>query len=814
MLIQITVFIVLLFLLYIGFKWLILFYRKKRLEQKWDSLRFLYVKIPNKESESQKSQDNTQSMNQNIEIMNQLYKNFSSIYSPTFWDKMFGQNYLSMELLVEKEIIKFIIWVPKEYVDTFEKIISSFYPGCIIDRIEQPKLLDSWKFFAGGYFELAKDTTLPIKTYENFEVDPMDSILSAFSRVSREEKLSLQFLITPLGEDWQKEMSDNIEKLKSWDKWFSVMKFLKDFLAWFFEWEDEEKKEEKKSWFSSSQEQDLDKKAEDEWFEVVIKVLAVSVDYNRAKNLIEDIKRSISQYNYTWLNKFSFKEHNNPDKFVKEFVERSYTKPIGFKDILFSPKYDTFNIKEISSLYHFPHSRYNKNPRIKWQNFKISPAPENLPHEWVLIWHNVYWGVKKEVRIQPKDRFRHFYCIWQTWTWKSTMLLNQAKDDMINNRGFCLIDPHGDLCEDLLDYFPKERVDDLIYFDASNFEYPIGMNAFETPETEEQKDIITNDLVDMFIGLYWHEIFGPRLQDYFRNWALTLMDQPEWGTLTEIVRLFADDAFRKVKLKHLKNPVVRSWWEKTFAAMWDREKAEAIPFFQAKFGQFTTTPIIRNIIGQPTSSFDMFKAMQENKVILVNLSKWYLGEINSHLLGRILTTKIKVSALQRASIPEDQRNPFYLYIDEFQNYVSESIESVLSEARKYKLWLGVAHQYIEQLKQSWLWGQMDLSKAIFGNVWSIMSYKVWPEDADFLERVFWPEFTKDDLVNIDKYKGVMRLSVDSQPTKPFSIDALNPFEEPKVNDEEKKKVIKEISALKWWRRKDLVEKEINYRVWA
>lgn len=814
-LIGLLVVLFLCFLLYFIWKWIHFYYYKKNLEKKAEELRFLQVKIPRRDADSDQSQDNVQSMKQNIEIMTQFLNSLSSMHDDSYKAKFYWQKYISLEIYVEKEVVKFALWVPKDHIETFEKLISSFYAWAVIDYISQPNILEWWKFADWWYFSLAKKDELPIQTYENLEADPMDSILSTFSMPNRDEKLLLQVITTPM---WEKEQSDfkkSIESEKK-DDWWGIWAFLKSIIVNLFnfegEWKDDssDDKKEKYSWNLSSE---IDKKAESEMFRVQIRAIATSVNQDRPQKILKDLERSISQYHLVWLNKIKFSKMKDFESFCKDVSLRL---PIdwyfSYKNIKNPNLWQRLSKKEVASLYHLPHSRYNKNSRIKWQNYKIVAAPDGLPKDWILLGHNLFAWQKKEVRLSAEDRFRHFYCIWQTGTGKTTMLLNQAKDDLQNWRWFCFIDPHGDFCEDLLWYFPKERINDLIYFDASNFEYPMWLNAFEA-ETEEEKDVVTNDLVDMFIQLYWHEIFGPRLQDYFRNGALTLMDQPDWWTLVEIVRLFADEAFQKAKLKHLRNPVVRSWWEKTYAAMWDREKAEAIPFFQAKFGQFTTTPIIRNIIWQTTSSFNMFDAMQEWKVILVNLSKWLVWEINSELIWRILTTQIKVAALRRANMPAEKRQPFYLYIDEFQNYVSQSIESILSEARKYKLGLAVAHQYIDQLKTHWLWWDLDLSKAIFGNVWSIMAYKVWPEDAEFLERLYSPEFSKSDLVNMDKFKWVMRLSVDSQPTKPFSIAAENPYT-PYINNEEKRDVIKEISALKWWRKKELVEKEVYYRVWA
>lgn len=811
MLANVIFFFFILFLFFVAFKLAIFYFTKNNLLEKSNNLRFLQIKIPRKDYDDWS--DQISSMKSNIEVMNQLYKNFSVISSWDFKSKNFWQDFVSLEFFVEKEVIKFIVWIPFDYIETFEKLISSFYPWCVVDKISQPKLLDAWKSVCWGDFFLAKSDALPFKTYDSFEIDPMDTVLSSCGKLNWDEKFILQFIISPLSDDQHWDFVNLANNIKTKKK-FSLLSLITSFFSNIFSSpEEDNKSEEEKSNFSQNHTQEIDKKSEDDCFFVTIRALAISPDVKRAESIITDLERSMTQFTYSWLNKIKFKKRKDIDLFLNDIIHRvPSTSKLSYKNILSYSKWQVFSTHEISTLFHIPHPRYNKNPRISWQNFKIVPAPDTIPDEWLLIWHNLYWWVNKEIRIKPEDRFRHFYLVWQTWTWKTSMLLVQAKDDLKNWRWFCFMDPHWDFCEELLAHFPKERIDDLIYFDASNFNYPIWLNALEA-NTEEEKDVVVNDLVDMFINLYWHEIFWPRIQDYFRNGALTLMDQPDWWSLVEIVRLFADEAFQKVKLKNVKNPAVRNWWEKTYAAMWDREKAEAIPFFQAKFWQFTTTPIIRNIIWQTTSSFKMSEAMQQNKVVLVNLSKWLIWEINSELIWRILTTQIKVAALQRASMPASERVPFYLYIDEFQNYVSQSIESILSEARKYKLWLTVAHQYIDQLKASWLWWDLDLSKAIFGNVWSIMSYKVWPEDAEFLERVFSPEFTKSDLSNMDKFKWVMRLSVDTQPTRPFSIAPLNPYTT-HLNSPEKINVIKEISSLRRWRKKELVEKEIYYKIWV
>ncbi|HCB51576.1 TPA: hypothetical protein DEP21_03305 [Patescibacteria group bacterium] len=261
------------------------------------------------------------------------------------------------------------------------------------------------------------------------------------------------------------------------------------------------------------------------------------------------------------------------------------------------------------------------------------------------------------------------------------------------------MDPHGELCDFIMERFPKERIDDLIYFDLSNTEYPIAFNPLDGTESDDDRDVVTNDLIEMFVSMYGEEIFGPRIQDYFRNACFLLMEQPEGGTLIDIMRLFTDDAFAESKIRNLKNPIIAAWWNKTYKKMGDREKAEIIPFLQAKFGPFTTGTYVRNIIGQPKSAFNFAEAMQQKKVILCKLAKGLVGEENSKLIGKMVAMQIKLAALKRAAIEPKDRVPFYLYVDEFQNYVSQSFESILSEARKYKLGLTMAHQYMDQLQQ-------------------------------------------------------------------------------------------------------------------
>ena len=790
--------------------------KQHRLEQA-NKIRFLQVQIPKNavaRSSDIDAKDHIQSMKQNIELMNQVYKNFYAIFDEGWKNKEFGNNAISMEILVEKEVIKFILWVPSDHLMTVEKMIASFYTGAIVENIRQPKILEAGKYFAGGEFTLTKDSVHPLKTYESFEADPMDSILSAFSNISRDEKVWIQILVEPLHENWLKKMRKTADDIKEGKKklwfWWIIQK-LRD--SGKKETSEKEQKEKKHS-FSQQQLSDFDKKMDDELFRVKIRTIATSPDKQRPRKIIDDISRLFNQYNYIGLNTLKFNKAQDLQTFARHYSLRIlYPDTSLLTNILkFNPS-TVLNIKELSSIIHFPHGRFNQNPRIAWQKFKVIPAPDDLPSEGIIVGYNNYWGVKREIRITDKDRFRHIYILGQTGTGKSTIMLTQAIDDMDNGRGFTFIDPHGEAVEFLLRHFPKERIDDLIYFDLWNTAYPIGLNPLEvSPDDSDEKDVVTNDLVEMFIQMYGHEIFGPRIQDYFRNACLLLMDQPEGGTIVDIMRLFTDEAFAEAKIRNLKDPVVAAWWNKTYKKMGDREKAEIIPFIQAKFWPFTTGVYVRNIIGQSKSAFKMYDAMQQKKIILMNLAKGISGEETSKLIGKIIAMQVKLSALKRAKIEEKDRVPHYLYVDEFQNYVSQSFESIMSEARKYRLGLVVAHQYTDQLKQGGLWGELDLSKTIFGNIGNMFVYKVGAPDAEFLAKEFEPEFSQTDLTSTEAFMGACKISINNQQTRPFSFKAKIPYVLEVKNPPEKVQIIKQISSLKRGTKRELVDKEIYFRI--
>lgn len=571
--------------------------------------------------------------------------------------------------------------------------------------------------------------------------------------------------------------------------------------------EDDEKSGNNDDGPSESQQttQGIEEKAEKSGFHTIIRCVASSPQRRTAQVNMSSILNAFAQYGTPSINGLEKHKWHSRRDLIRNFLMRSFRRSWVAKNRLL------LNSEELASVFHFPHIKYNDIPSVKWQNYKIAQAPSNVPKSGLLLGQNIYRGQKHPVFMKREDRFRHFYVIGQTGTGKSSIFQTMIRQDLRAGEGLCVIDPHGSLVESVLPFVPKERADDVVIFDPSDLERPMGLNLLEAADAEEQ-DMVALDAMNIMIKMFDEEVFGPRIQDYFRNGVLTLMADPNGGALTDIVRLFTDDAFQRTKVQHVKNPVVKSFWTKQMAQTGQREKQEMIPYFAAKFGAFVTNAMMRNILGQTKSAFDFAKVMDEKKILLMNLSKGMTGEINSKLLGMIIVSKLQMAALRRqkklsgGEAPQD----FFLYIDEFQNYVTDSIESILSEARKYRLSLNIAHQYIGQIDSSNQKKGVNLKDAVFGNVGTMMCYKIGAQDAEHMAKEMAPVFSDQDLINIDKYKAVMKLSIDTQPSRPFSIVPENPYLE--KGDEKVAAALKQISRLTHARSKKFVEKEIFARL--
>lgn len=437
--------------------------------------------------------------------------------------------------------------------------------------------------------------------------------------------------------------------------------------------------------------------------------------------------------------------------------------------------------------------------------------------DWVLMWVNEYRNIKTPIYFARKDRWRHHYIIWKSWGWKSVFIGYLARQDLWAGDWLCVIDPHGDLVEDVISFTPKERAKDVVIFDPSDTERPMWLNLLDIISKDPnlraiEKDRAAMDATSIFIKIFNEEIFGPRIQHYFRNWCLTLMDdEEEGGTLIDVPRLFVDDAFMKYKVSKIKNPVVKSFWEHEYANTWDREKQEMIPYFSSKFWPFITNTTIRNIIGQPKSAFNLREIMDNQKVLMVNLSKWLIWDLNAQLLWLIFVSKINMAAMSRADIAEDKRKDFYLYVDEFQNFATDTFGEILSEARKYHLALIMAHQYIAQIgwnkKNDW---KPSIKDAVFWNAWTIMSFKVGAEDAEYLEKEYAPLLSQQDIIWIANFTAYCKLNIDNATTRPFDMKT---FWDNTYKNKEVTKVIKEYSRKMYGRKREYVDMEIESRLW-
>lgn len=464
--------------------------------------------------------------------------------------------------------------------------------------------------------------------------------------------------------------------------------------------------------------------------------------------------------------------------------------------------------------------KVEKTKDLKFEKVPVHRKLWNFPvfKDWVLLWWNEYRNKKIPIYFNRKDRWRHHYIIWKSGWGKSVFIWYLARQDVRNWDWVCVIDPHWDLVEDVLAFTQKERAKDIIVFDPADDERPMWLNMLEIisedPEMRKREmDRAALDATEIFIKIFWDEIFGPRIQHYFRNGCLTLMEDTEdGGTLIDVPRLFTDDAFMKYKTSKVKNPVVKSFWDHEYANTWDREKQEMIPYFSSKFWPFITNTTIRNIIWQPKSAFNIREMMDNRKVLLVNLSKGKIWSLNAQLLWLIFVSKINMAAMSRADMPESERKDFYMYVDEFQNFATDTFWEILSEARKYHLALIMAHQFIAQIwGKSWQkWDKPSIKDAVFGNAWTIMSFKVGAEDAEYMEKEYAPLLSQQDIIGIANFTAYCKLNIDNATTRPFDLKTIW---DNKFKSTERAKLIKQYSRASYWRPKKYVDMEIEARLW-
>ena len=800
----------------------------------------------------------------------------------SFLDFIFAHAKVSFELVYENGELSFYISTYKNFANLITQHVTSIYSDAEVLFVEKKDYIDlkpAWYTSRAASMGKENDDVFPIRCYKYLEDDPLNSFTNVFGWLTKEDKAIFQVDVKPVGSSWNKKAKKAAWAVAKWQYkkrrkiplldifWNPIVALIAgpanmvwggNNAPWASEWDaykifNQAETESQKI---------MGESAAQPSFATSIRVFVSSRDAKRSEQWVHTIVAASSIFTDEYNNSL-----DNPqfweDAFPFIFTPLRYF-AFRYKLVGFFQDVSVLSADELATLYHFPDINYNKSPIIDWLDYKKLPTPHNLKtlhnptviEEKVKTWEkkviqegkeiivpeyetrkihrhlgwfpcytdgvimgwNEYRNKKTPIYFSKKDRGRHHYIIWKSGGWKSVFIGYLARQDLRNGDGLCVVDPHGDLVEDILSFAPKHRAKDMIIFDPADDDRPMGLNMLEVisedPDIRKREmDRAAMDATEIFIKIFWDEIFGPRIQHYFRNGCLTLMeDVEEGGTLIDVPRLFVDDAFMKYKTSKIKNPVVRSFWDHEYANTWDREKQEMIPYFSSKFGPFITNTTIRNIIGQTKSAFNLRDVMDNQKALLVNLSKWKVWALNAQLLGLIFVSKVNMAAMSRADMPEEERKEFYMYVDEFQNFATETFWEILSEARKYKLALIMAHQFIAQI-----WGSSgqkgdkpSIKDAVFWNAWTIMSFKVWADDAEYLEKEYAPILSQQDIISIANFTTYCKLNIDNATTRPFDMKTIW---DNNYKNERAAKIMKEYSRKKYGRKKKYVDMEIEARLW-
>jgi hypothetical protein len=797
---------------------------------------FLKVMVPKKEGKQDKEDEGEQfgsskDFTKQIGVMTQCIEQLHALSSSRLWYRYIaGQEFYSFEIVATDGQIFFYVVVPFNQKGFFQKTITSFYPDAMVEEVPEYNLFKPGTIAHSGTVKMSKHYAYPIKTYMHTNTEPMNGVLNAMSKLKNSDSAAVQIVVRPRSNGWQeksKEISESLFQNKAKSSFLSKinpLSWLRVLFRIFAVGTDDnitENLDTNSGGTRTTPQTDeivkaIGEKASHAGWDTVIRVVASAKTKSHSEELVDTIITSFGQFSSPYVNSFTKVLYYSPKKLIVNFIYRSLWRHVTawfqFHKMIMSSD-------EIASIWHVPAAKYNNVPNVAWQRFRITAPPDGLKEDGdIMLGYNMHRGSRTEIPLQLNDRFRHLYVIGQTGTGKSVFLESLIKQDLRNGHGICVVDPHGDLVEAALGWVPRERADDVIIFDPSDTERPIGVNMLEA-DTPEEMDYIALEAMNMMIGMFGNEVFGPRIQDYFRNGCLTLMEDPQGGALTDIVRLFTDEPWQQEKVKHIKNPVVKGFWVNQMANTGEREKKEMIPYFSAKFGCFITNSLMRNIIGQTKSAFKFDDVMDNKKILLVKLAKGLIGDINANLLGTIFVNKIQVAAMKRQRIADKEaRMPFFLYVDEFQNFITDSFESILSEARKYKLGLVIAHQYIDQLIKGGKGGgdSEKVKNAVFGNVGTMMNLKIGAKDAEYMAKEMGPVFTETDLINLEGFNACIKLNANNIISRPFSMKTYKWWEETPDDkpDTEVAEALVQLSRLKYGRDKEFVSREIIRRIGA
>jgi hypothetical protein len=707
---------------------------------------------------------------------------------------------VAFEIVAHEKLITFYVTAPRKVAEFFEQQLHAQYSDAYIEEVTDYNMFSPTGVVIGGYLTLKRQNAFPLKTYKEIEVDPLNALTNAISKVSEADGVAIQFIVRPAHHEWR---SLGLKIVKHMQEGMSMEDALRGGSSptkgWFSsketqDKEHEKRKERKLSAAETKMLEGIENKLSKAGLEVNVRVVASAQTPELAQIYLNNVIQAFSQYNvYEYGNSFQKNIPRSKSAVLEGFIFRT-----------FSEKYRAvLNTEELASLWHLPLPTTDT-PNIRWMLARSAPAPTNIPATGLKLGFNVYRGVSTDIHITDGDRRRHMYLIGKTGSGKSELIKNLAIQDIRAGRGVAIIDPHGDLADGVLELIPKERVDDVVYFNPSDTDKPMGLNMLEAP-SEEMRDFAVQEMISIFYMLFPPEMIGPMFEHNMRNYMLTLMaDIENPGTIVEIPRMISDEAFQKKWVDKVKDPVVRSFWEDEMAKTSDYHKSEMMGYLVSKVGRFVENEMMRNIIGQSKSAFNFRDIMDNQKILIVNLSKGKTGEVNASLLGLILVAKLQMAAFTRADMPESERKDFYLYIDEFQNFVTPSIATILSEARKYRLNLVLAHQYMGQLVRD---GKSEIRDAVLGNVGSMFVARVGPEDVETLAKIFEPTFSGYDLMNTDMYTWNVKMIIENAQAKPFTMKAYPPEKGNKRVGE----ALKEISRITYGKDKDEVEADIAER---
>lgn len=709
-----------------------------------------------------------------IDAAEQMFASLYSLKKEGFLSFLKPEDMISFEIVGMKEDIAFYVTCHKAIRDFVEKQINGAYPSASITEMDEVNIFNEKGRVAFAPLKLDKASFYPIKTYKDLPTDGLSLITSAMSKMGDGEGATLQILLRPEGNRWQNRGQKHNQKEKK-----------------------RESDPDKANYTHDPKEVEaINNKVGKSGFRTSIRIVVSAQNETTAQSNLNNIVGAFSQFSSTY-NHFKKALFFLKHLFMIDFIYR-YMPIFNWNTMI-------LNTEELATIMHFPNKTVETH-HIRTLTAKNAPAPNKIPSTGLFMGKSVYRGEERDIYAGLNDRRRHTYIIGKTGTGKSEFLKDMVLQDIEAGNGVAVIDPHGDLVEDVLQLMPPERAEDVIYFNPSDLTRPMGLNIMEA-ETEEQMHFVASSIIGLMYKLYdpHHTgIVGPRFEHAIRNAMLTIMCKPG-STFIEMVRVLTDAKFVEEYLPLVKDGMVKRYWTDQIANTSDFHKSEVMDYIVSKFGRFVTNKTMRNIIGQPVSSFDFRKAMDEKKIVLCNLSKGILGEEDAKFLGLILVPKILAAAMSRQNVPMEQRPDFFLYVDEFQNFATEDFAAILSEARKYRLNLIVANQFIGQIDE-------EIKNAVFGNVGTMVSFRVGVTDANFLQHEFAPTFSENDLVNVEKYHAYVKTIVDNEPVSAFSMSLYKDIKAQEARMNPKlAEMVKQLSRLKYGKDKELVEAEINQR---